>query len=55
LNDNVNEEEMGNACSMHGENRNVCKILVRKPKGKRSLGRSRSRWEYNIKKDLREV
>jgi len=29
--------------------------LVGKPEGKRSLGRSRRRWEDNIKMDLQEV
>jgi hypothetical protein len=29
--------------------------LVRKPEGKRTLGRPRNRWEDNIKTDLREV
>jgi len=29
--------------------------LVRRPKGKRPLGRPRHRWEYNIKIDLREI
>jgi hypothetical protein len=29
--------------------------LVGKPGGKRSLGRSRRRWEDNIKMDLQEV
>jgi hypothetical protein len=29
--------------------------LVRKPEGKRPLGRPRRRWEDNIKKDLQEV
>jgi hypothetical protein len=30
-------------------------ILVGKPKGKRSLGRPRRRWEDNIKTDLTEI
>jgi hypothetical protein len=30
-------------------------ILVGKPEGKRSLGRSRRRWVDNIKRDLREI
>ena len=30
-------------------------ILVGKPEGKRLLGRSRPRWEDNIKMDLQEV
>jgi hypothetical protein len=38
-----------------GEMRNVYKILVGKPKGKRPLGRHRSRWENNIKMDLKET
>jgi hypothetical protein len=32
-----------------GEIRNSYKILVRKPEGKRPLGRSRKRWEANTK------
>jgi hypothetical protein len=31
------------------------KVLVRKPEGKRPLGRPRRRWEGNIKMDLQEV
>jgi hypothetical protein len=30
-------------------------VLVGKPEGKRSLGRTRGRWEDNIKKDIQEV
>ena len=33
----------------------VHKVLVRKPEGKRLLGRPRRRWEDNIKMDLQEV
>jgi hypothetical protein len=33
--------------------RNGYKILVEKPEGKRPLGRTRCRWEGNIRKDLR--
>jgi hypothetical protein len=29
--------------------------LVGRPEGKRSLGRSRHRWEVNIKLNLREI
>jgi len=32
-----------------------CRVLVRKPEGKRPLGRSRRRWEDNIKVDVQEV
>jgi hypothetical protein len=38
-----------------GERRNVYRILVGKPEGRRPLGRKRSRWVDNIKMDLREV
>jgi hypothetical protein len=37
-----------------GRMRNVCKVLVGKPEGKRPRGRLRRRWEDNIKMDLRE-
>ena len=35
------------------EFRNVYRILVGRPEGKRPLGRPRRRWEYNIKMDLK--
>jgi hypothetical protein len=38
-----------------GERRGASRILVGKPEGKRPLGRSRRRWENNIKMDLQEV
>ena len=38
-----------------GERRGVYRVLMGKPKGKRPLGRPRSRWKYNIKMDLQEV
>jgi hypothetical protein len=38
-----------------GENRDVYRVLVGKPEGKRPLGRPRRRWEDNIKMDLLEV
>jgi hypothetical protein len=38
-----------------GERRDVYRVLVGKPEGKRQLGRPRRRWEDNIKMDLREV
>jgi hypothetical protein len=36
-----------------GERRNIYRILVGKPEGKRPLGRPRCRWVNNIKMDLR--
>jgi hypothetical protein len=38
-----------------GEGRDIYRILVGKPEGKRPLGRLRRRWEDNIKLDLREI
>ena len=38
-----------------GEGRGVHRVLVRKPEGKRPLGRPRCRWEDNIKMDLEEM
>jgi len=38
-----------------GERRGVYRVLVGKPERKRPLGRSRRRWEDNIKMDLQEV
>jgi hypothetical protein len=35
-----------------GDMRNVYRLLVGKPEGKRPLGRSRRRWIDNIKMDL---
>jgi hypothetical protein len=38
-----------------GERKGVYKILVEKPEGKRPCGRTRCRWEDNIKMDLWDV
>jgi hypothetical protein len=38
-----------------GENRGAYRILVGRPEGRRPLGRTRRRWEDNIKMDLQEV
>jgi hypothetical protein len=46
---------MGGAYSAYGERRGIYRVLVRKPEEKRPLGRSRHRWEDNIKMDLQEV
>jgi hypothetical protein len=46
---------MGGPCSTNGEKRNACRLLVRKPEGKRPLGRPRRRWVNNIRMDLGEV
>jgi hypothetical protein len=46
---------MGRACNTHGKERNVYRILMVKPEGKRPLGRTKHRREDNIKMDLVEM
>jgi hypothetical protein len=38
-----------------GEGRGAYKIVVGRPEGRRPLGRSRRRWEDDIKMDLQDV
>jgi hypothetical protein len=38
-----------------GEKRNVYRLLVGKPEGKRPLGRPRRRWIDNIKMEILEI
>jgi len=38
-----------------GERRDLYRVLVAKPDGKRPLGRTRRRWEDNIKMYIQEV
>jgi hypothetical protein len=38
-----------------GDRIGACRVFVRKPVGKRQLGRPRHRWEDNIKTDIQEV
>jgi hypothetical protein len=38
-----------------GEGRGEYRVLVKKPEGKRPLGRPRHRWEDNIKANFQEV
>jgi hypothetical protein len=40
---------VGGACGTNGEKRNVYRLLVRKPGGKRPPGRSKRRWLNNTK------
>ena len=49
------ENEVGGACSMYGGQQRCIQGFGGKPKGKRPIGRSRHRWENNIKKVLQEV
>jgi len=45
---------VGYVASM-GEERGVYRVLLRKPEGKRPLGRPRRKWVDNIRTDLQEV
>jgi hypothetical protein len=38
-----------------GQGRNMYRLLVGKPEGKRPLGRPRHRWMHNIKMNLLEI
>jgi hypothetical protein len=51
----VEEDETGGPCSTNGEKRNAYRLLLRKPEGKRPLGRPRRRWVDNIRMNLGEV
>jgi hypothetical protein len=55
LGDQIENNEMGWACSMCMGEENRVQDLVGKPEGQRLLGRPRCRWEDNIKMDLQEV
>jgi hypothetical protein len=46
---------MGGPCNTNGEKRKAYRLLVRKPGGKRPLGRPRRGWADNIRMDLGEV
>jgi hypothetical protein len=46
---------MGGAYSADGEEKDVYRVLVGKPEGKRPLRRPRLKWEVNIRIFLQEV
>jgi hypothetical protein len=46
---------VGRTCGTNGAKRNVYRLLVGKPGGKRPLGRQRRRWIDNGKMDLLEI
>jgi hypothetical protein len=46
---------MGRACSTNVKKRYEYRILVRKPGGKKPLGKPRHRWVDNIKMYLRDI
>jgi len=52
----LNQEKFdGWACSMYEEMRDVYRVLVGKPEGKRTFGRPKHRWEDNINMDVQEM
>jgi hypothetical protein len=53
--DQVKEDEMRRACSMHGEMINGRNILAGKPEAKIPVRRTRHVWEDNIGTDLTEI
>jgi hypothetical protein len=53
--DQIEKNEMSEACSTYGERRSAYRVLGGKPEGKSPLGRLGRRWEDNIKMDLQEV
>jgi hypothetical protein len=54
VDDEIEKNEMGGACSADEEGRDVYRVLVGKPEGERPLGRPRRRWN-DIRIDLQEV
>jgi hypothetical protein len=49
------KNEIGGACGTYGGRGEVHRVIVRKLEAKRPLGRSRRRWEDNIKMVLHEL
>jgi hypothetical protein len=55
VNDSMTLNFLKTLQSRMGDGRNVYRVLVGKPEGKRPLGRPRRRWEDEIKMGLREI
>jgi hypothetical protein len=51
----VKKDEMGGHVARMEEKRNLYRILVGKPGGKRTLGRYRRRWKDTVKMSLGEI
>jgi hypothetical protein len=45
LDDEMKKNKMGEACSTYGGWRDICRVLVGKPEGKKSFGKPRCRLE----------
>jgi 3-oxoacyl-ACP reductase-like protein len=54
LGDQIKKNEMAEHVADTVNRRGAYKVLVVRPEGKSPLGRSRLRWENNIKMDLQE-
>jgi hypothetical protein len=54
-NDQIKEDEMDRVCSTHGGGEECIQGFDGKARRKVTRGRSRSRWEDNIKMGLREI
>jgi hypothetical protein len=50
----MKKDVMGGACGRHGRDKYI-KHFSRKTRREETLGKSRSRWEENIRTDLREI
>jgi hypothetical protein len=50
-----NKGEGGGRDVWHAWDRNVYRVLMGKPEGKRPLGKQRRRWEDGIRMDFREI
>jgi hypothetical protein len=46
---------VGGTCGTNGEKSYVYRLLIRKPEGKRPLGRPRHKWIDDVKMDLLEM
>jgi hypothetical protein len=51
----IREDEISGAYAIYWEKRNAYRVLVGKPEEKRPVGRSKRRWENNIKMYLKEL
>ena len=46
---------MGRYCRQNGKKDSSFRIITGKPTGKRPLGKTRRRWEDNIRMDVKEI
>jgi hypothetical protein len=46
--DQIKKNTVGGACSMYGDRRGTYRVLMGKLEGKKTLARTRHRWEYTI-------